>query len=548
MLLNKKITTLAMLAMAAAFAIGQEAPPAAPPEEEEEEVVAPKWNHIQVSFNSRDLSGNRYRFRQYGTVHDGISLSNLELFTPLRGRTPYVRVRGSGLGADDQVGYARLMFANGNLEVRYGETDYRDVTPVLTPDSNRKDLELRAQYALREDLGVYWQYQRRTKEQNFEAPKPTRRSRVQNFAGGIQGELLGGNAGLTIGDSRFYDRVGTQPDAIRRRISAFYAKDFADNLSIEGTWAQSTITQRNRPDSKFRSAGLNGEWFFGSDTHLAFGFRKDEFDTRVVENAYVRDRFSGSARLYHRLGSSSMQLGYRRVEAERVRGDRSFVDVPTWNTYDGRWAGKLNDAVRFTLKGSYQHLGEGARMTETSDSRRLFWDDRVRASMKLDTGNDRFNGYFIYSYRYDQNGERGLEVRNDNVTLGGSYQMSDRMLGFFEFARDTYEAKGVIDEAGLNLDDFFPTATSFTVGIDGTLTPESGYSATFTHFVSGNANPLLLGEGNVRSTQFTATYRRQLTADTSLEVFLAPWRYRDRVIDSLGYRATVFGVTFGTRF
>jgi hypothetical protein len=61
-------------------------------------------------------------------------------------------------------------------------------------------------------------------------------------------------------------------------------------------------------------------------------------------------------------------------------------------------------------------------------------------------------------------------------------------------------------------------------------------------------NPLLLRDGNYRGTEITANYERSLGPDSSMSLFVAPWRYTDRLVEQMDYRSTLVGFSFTTKF
>jgi hypothetical protein len=280
----------------------------------------------------------------------------------------------------------------------------------------------------------------------------------------------------------------------------------------------------------------------GPSTALLLNARRDEIDLPIVENAYVRERFMTSVRLVHRAGGVAFQAGYRHRESERIRADQLFVDVPSWDTYDAKISGRFGGGVRYSVGWSWEHLTEGPTMF-TGDPRALYFDDRVRAQVKLSGGGERFNGYATYGLRYDQNSPRETEIRSRNLAFGGSYVVDDRTSAFMEVATSQYSVNG--DDA---LASYFPGSTSFSIGADHAIKPNESVSLGFNWFVTDNDNPLGDKDNNVRGTQINASYRRQIDVNSSFELTYSPWRYTDRAYDAMNYRTTVVGLTFNTRF
>jgi hypothetical protein len=265
-----------------------------------------------------------------------------------------------------------------------------------------------------------------------------------------------------------------------------------------------------------------------------------------VENAYVQEIFVTSIRLVHQFPGVSFQAGFQHKEAERVRADQSYVDVPKWDTYDARLSTRITPSVRLSAKGSWEHMRNGPQVV-SDDNRSLFWDDRVRGQIKIDGGNDRFAGYAVYGYRFDQNSGREVEIATHNFTLGANYIFNDKASAYLEYANETIEAKGV-DDDGLSLDDFFPSSISFAFGMDYSIRANESVSVAISHYFTRNANPLRLVDGNIRGTEITATYNRQLGPNSSLQVVFAPWTYSDRLVEQMRYRATALGINYRIKF
>jgi predicted porin len=541
-------------AMAAAFAalasIGfcQDPPvPADPPKQEEKEEPPAKRNWISFGTYGWDFSGNRQLFRRYASGPGNYSIRELRLFSEGSEDQPFARftLRGSPWEDSESEGLIILGGGRASLRGNFGRHTFVEPSQFPTPDSHERKVGGTAAYAITPKIGAFFTYEAAEHENNLELPKLPYDLRTKSFGGGLQGEVFGGNAAVTLVDRRYYDRNGLIPDVIQHQILARYGIPIGKSFTVEGSYADVRIEQNNGMDNSVKNWKLNADWDIGPDTSLLFETGRSEYDLPQVLNSYTQEQFLTKIRLVHHFPQASIQLGYKRREAERIRGDHLYVDVPKWDTFDGRVSTRIA-GLRLTAKGSWEHMRDGATMIST-DSRALYWDDRVRAQLKLDGGNDRLSGYAVYSYRLDQNDARSTEITNHNLTIGASYLFNERASAYFEIANDTYEVDG-FSEDGLHLDDFFPSSVSIAFGFDYSIDAKSSASLALNHYYTRNANPLRIEDGNFRGTELTAVYRRDINADSSFDVTVAPWRYRDRLNDQLDYRTTIFGVNYTVKF
>lgn len=544
-----RIAAIISVSMAVTGAWAQEgAAPAKDEQKDEPEAQAPKWNLLTIGYYGYDYSGFRRSLRRYASPPDGLALKELRLLLPGEGGKAWGRLNLNGTVDHDSTGEGLLIFLDGKATLRgsYAKNEFFDWTPVVVDKSKDREYEARFTYALTPEIGAYWTYDEKSKDHKFEGPKDPEDTRTKAYAGGVEGRFLGGQGGVQITDRRFFDRNGSQPNSIQHRIDAHFGRELIKGISAEGVYNQTKIEQTGMRDSDVKAIALNADWALGEDTYLTFSTRKEDLKMPNVENAYVRQRFSTGVRLSSRLAGMAFDGGYQHREIERVRGDQTYTDLLNWNTLDAKLSGKVFQRVRWSARYSWDHLSDAAAMV-TLDPRQLYWDDRVKVQAKLDTDCDRFAGYLTYTFRYDQNSPRSVEVRSHNLTLGGSYSFSDRTSLFAEMANDTYEAKGVVD-TGLSLDDFFPSSTTLAFGVDHTFNPNQSISLSVTRYYTRNANPLMLSDGNYNGTEITAQYRHRLNDNTSIDVLFAPWRHTDKLEEALSYRTTVFGVSCSFKF
>lgn len=548
--------TLSLFAIAG-VAWAQDTPPADPtpaeppteatPAEEAPEKVT--RNEIVIGYSNWVVRNNFQKWQQYGVPTRGIAVRKLDLLFPKNGSSPFVKFTFSGEPGREQEGGGEVIFDQGRGRAKFNLSQHysHDISPVLTPRSTRRSYNVDIDYALTHDIGVYWQTRQETQDKYRVAPADEIRVITKSFAGGLQGKLGGGNFGVEIGDRRYYDRTLTQPKTVQRRYSADYTHPIGETANVGAAWSHTRIEQPSRNVGDIQNASFNADWDFSPTGTLFLVLKRDNFKLPPVENVTDRKRLSSSIRLVQHLPIGNLELGYQSRSNERFRADHSYVDVPKWDTYDARLTGTFMRGLRYSLKGSYEHLHRQPGFQTEEDSRGLYFDDRIRFSGMISGGNEKFNGYLAYQFRYDENSPREIQIRTHLWTLGASYVFNDRTSGYFELLNETAEAKGLIED-GLNLDSFFPSWTSLAFGVDHTVNAKDSMSLAINHYFANNANPMFEYGGNVRGTELTAQYHHQISSTESLHVLLAPWRYDDKVDSSARYRATVLGVSFALKF
>lgn len=540
-----RFATLGSLAMLAVFSAAQQTPPP-PPEEEPQDadqaVEEPEprtlWNWISLGYTGWEPRGDKFRIRPYATPPEGITLKDLHFFTPGGDKMPFARLRFRGMLDQDSVGDGLAIFNRGAtvVEVERKESQFfaRSLTP--TEESRDREASIMVSHAITPNIGAFVKYRDDSRKHAFEAPRGAERTRSRTISGGVAGKVLGGHATVTVADHRFYDSTGTQPTTLQRRFDANYVADVGPTFNIEGSAGVTKIEQTGLPSSHIRNYALAGSWDFADSTALHFHLGRQDRDLNTVQNAYVKSYFTTSARLVHRWNRWSAQLGFRHNEAERFRADQSFVDVPKWNVWDARVFGRINDNIRLTAKGSWEEK-KGDAVMLTADPRSMLWNDKASAELKLDGGNEMFNGYASLSYRYRRNAHRGIEVRWHNFAVGGSYVFSPEVLGYLEFARDGYKVTGGT-ETGIALEDFFAESLSLAAGVDWTVSANDSLSVAANFYETNNE----------RGFRLTGQYRRQISPNQAISVFVAPWRLDDRQFGRSDYRTTLFGVDYTLKF
>lgn len=538
----RNLASLAGILVLTVSAWAQETPPAEEPTKESEEIEIPvKWNSISVGYYTWKASGSRIRMGQHGRVSEGVTLAELKYLNPVGEGHPYYSFLWRGNPGRNAAGEGVVILEGGQTILRASVRDrqyYAEPNWVPTTPSQDKIGTVSVEHQIKPNIGAFVSYTSSDRGQRYVAPKESGHQRSRAVAGGVEGRIGGLQAGLTVTDRRTFDDTGRQPATLQRGVEGRLAGEIGNRLSLQGAMGYTRIEQAGRPSGGVRTMAMAGQLDLGPRTYLQFNAGRDDLDIgQLTANAYVRQRFNSGVRLNHRLGDWALQFGFRHRETERVRDDRSFVDVPKWNTYDARLSGRLNNGIRVTLRGTWDDMTATARATGT-DTRQLWWDDKAMGQLKLDGGNDVFTGYAAYTYRFRQNKARNVDVGMHNIALGGSYQFKPNLLGYAEWSYDSIRATGGAEGTSTTVDSFMPNSMSISAGLDWTLNERASFSAAVNHFATNNW----------RGTQVTFQYRRRISADHSLDVVVAPWRFEDRLYGRTGYETTFLGVRYTVKF
>lgn len=488
------------------------------------------------------------RFRQYATPPNSRFLRELRYVSPFWRSGNNFRVQLWSPSEDDYRLEGNFSFNFGNTRVEAWRTRNRFVTPapdMLRP-SERQVSEAFFKQSVHPEFALFVRYRLDEQEHYLESPRTPLLQNTRYWDAVAEGKF--GNGQLSIGyvDWRYFDRTSTFPDTGMQRWHARYLWELNPALAIEGTVSRMNLYQQNRPSSQMNTVQLVGEFVVNPSTELSLAFRRDLIDLPVVRNAYVRERRSTHALLIHRWNRWNAQIGLRQREAERVRADQTFVDVPRWWTVEGRLWGRLNRQLRLTVRGWDERLNDPPVM-RTEDPRSLYWNHRQFAQIRLDGGNPTVNGYLAYTYRRWENGARAVAIDLKGLTLGGTWIPRDNLSLFAEFASEAWSARSEVTQFP-TLELFAPNSRVLTVGMNWSIDRRTALSATYTTFLTDNDNPLLLPDGNTEGRFLTLNLSYQLQPNYELNLTIAPWRYRDEIAGWMDYDVNMVLLSLSGRF
>lgn len=544
-----RLPILGALVVFMGLAWAQEAPPAETPAEEPEETLEVKpTNHlVEIGYSAWTTRGNFQKWLQYGNPPKGLGIRRLELLFPGK---DFAKLRLAGDLNRDSVaeGTLRLDQGRGLIKFSASRNLTHDPSPVLTERGFRNNYELDATYMLGQDTSVYFQHRQQSRQKDHVAPYDDARTVTKTYNFGVDTIVSGGNLGVQFGDSRHYDRTGVLPKTVLHTTRVNYAHPVGETANLEGSATYTRIEQPAKPVGEVRSLKLSGDWAINPLSTIFITVRRDDLDLPMVANNAIRQRFLTSVKFAQTLGVGNLTLGYQRKSSERFRNDRTYVDVPTWDNVEAALNGVLGNGLRYTVKGSWNHLQKQPTFQTEDDSRGLYWDDRLKFSVSVRGGNDRFNGYASYGLRFDQNSARDVEIKTHTIALGGNYNVSTGADLYFELLNETSAARGLVSETGLSLDSFFPSWTSIALGYSQAMGEKDAWSIGFNHTFARNDNPVFEYGGNVRMTQLTGQFNHTFSPTETLGIVVSPWRYDDKIDSSARYRASVVSISYTLKF
>lgn len=531
---------------------GQEKQPAGDQEKQPAAEEKPQPDHPLVvipGFSDWFLTGNDHKFRQYATPPRGLFLGLLGYQPTLFDMPAFGNLAIKTPGQQDYRldGRYSWRWGTSQLEAALLRNDFFATTPQIIPDSNRGIGEAYLKQFVNRDFSLSTRFRMDEQNQYFVPPLLPLHQRTRYWDAVAQGRLGPGQIGLLYTDWHYYNRIEHAPDTDVGRWELKYLWAPHPVLGLEGSISRADVKQSDQPTGSVQRLQLLGDVQAGPSTDVNVLLRRDRIDFPQVQNAYEREERIGEVRLVHRFSRWTGQLAVRNREAERIRGDHSFVDVPKWWTFDGRLSGRLGSALRMQLRGWWETLSNAPLMTSVTDDRSLLWSDRSLAQLRIDTGRPEINAYLNWTLRYWNNRPRNTHLTFNGVTVGGTWQARPAVGLFGEFNYETWSGKGETTDFP-TFENFLPDSRTIVVGVNWAATPRLMVWANYTDFDTFNDNPLLLPDGNTNGRFLTMNITYLLRGGSQIGLVVAPWDYGDRVESIMNYHSTVVMVTGSGRF
>lgn len=509
---------------------------------------------VEPGYQDWRLRGSENKFRQYATPPRGVYLNDFRLrplFTP---QAEDFSLNIKSIGLPDYVGEGQLGLFYGatRASLLLSRNEFFNPTPSLIPISDRRVDRASIRQQLWKDFSFSFGYRNDDADKFYQEPTQplSTTSRYRDFIfGGRVGngyatlKLLQWNNVIHPGG----DRKDVLEDYNTQALHMAYLWNITPHSALEGAYTRTWIDQSNANSARLDVLSLDGDIALGSSTDLDLFLRQQHVQIPAIQNAYVRDQRSGALSISHRFSNWTVQGGLKVQEAERLRADHSFVDVPRWRTVDAKVRGRLARTLRVAVRASSQTMDHAPVML-TDDTRSLYWSGRDTAQVNFDWApRPEFTGYLNWSYKHWRNTARNTSLTDHTVSFGGNWQVSPNLDLFGEFTRDIWGGHGE-NLIYPTLDNFVPDSQVSAIGLNWSFGPRAFVSVSYSDFTSYNDNPLLIREGNTHGSFLTVNGRYLFPRGYELGLIVAPWTFRDKVVSTQDYNATVVMVTGSARF
>lgn len=92
-----------------------------------------------------------------------------------------------------------MIFDRGRGSIRgsYSKFDFQEASAFPIEASNDRNYNAEVRYAINSKIGAFWRYDAEDHNNYVEPPKDALLYRTKSFSGGISGQFLGGNGGVS---------------------------------------------------------------------------------------------------------------------------------------------------------------------------------------------------------------------------------------------------------------------------------------------------------------------------------------------------------------
>jgi hypothetical protein len=536
-------TAMALLAFSCVFAQeeGQSgAEPAAPPT-----VVRPRAV-FDFSWINWEFNGNVRKFKQYATPADGWSIGEASYLWGNDARNSHFLGAFRGSPEDDYWTGAELLLFHGTTALggSLRRNKFYDPFPLLVEESEREVGEATLVQAIG-PARLALLYQMDKQDEYFGAPKEPLRQRTRFMDAVLGTELGDGRLQLGVSERTYWDRTNVLPDTDVVRYDAIVSQQLGPRLNLEGGYLQHKIRVGGGDENEVETWLVRGDLDLGEATTLGFGFRYEDLNLPTVQNAALRKRYETTGRLNHRFGGGwSAAVGYRHLESERIRTDRSEIEVPIRDAWTGRVWGRLAPNLKLSVRGAYDHL-RGWPTVVSDDTRALWWDDRASVRAQLDWFVGTGTVYATLAHAVNVNDDRDATLRSTSVALGGSFELTDRLSVFAEHQRENHRARAAGEP---DFDAYFPGGVLSTLGVSAALSDQWFFTGTYTETGTNNSNLVFEPGGNYKGKYWSLALTHRRPDGNELMLGWMPWRFWDKTNPFYDYETQAFVVSAKMRF
>lgn len=503
---------------------------------------------VEMGYADWGLNGNHTKFREYATPPNSLFLRDLRYAPLLKSPSQSAFLELRGIGQDDYLAAASGSWEYGatRFAVLTSRSRFFDPTPGEIPLSSWRTTAIDLRRAITRDFSLSFQARSLSQQLYFALPfQPfDQNTDYWNLIAG--GKVGPGYARLELSNLHYADETGTLTNFNAQKVGISYLWNPTKSIEIEASGSHTGIRQPGLTESHVDTLGLDGDIALGAATDLAVSLQRRQVALPNVQNAYERNENVGAFSIAHRYRSWRAQLGLRLQNDDRVNGTQTYVDVPKWSTLDARLSGRLARNLRLSFRAYTQSLSNPPASV-LDDPRTLYWTNRAFTQVKLESGLENLNGYAIFTYRSNRNYQRSTNVNTSQYTLGGGWQVNQRLSMFAEYHHENWTGRSdTTDFPALN--NFLPDSDTGIVEVNWNLGRHSYVSLNYTGFAVYNDNPLLLQDGNTRGSFVTINTHYRFPAGYDLGLLIAPWSYHDTVAYPLNYNAAMVMVTGSARF
>lgn len=495
----------------------------------------------ELRWSSIRLDGNANKFFQYAHPPRGF-VSGFHHGSPVH------RLLWQGGDNEDRRGDLEVRFQFGRLALGGSRALARfyDPAPSVMVPSERKSDELFLRYLLTPDLALTVRSWGDSHEKQFAPPRAPLDQSTSAWDFGVEGIAGRGRLLLQYTRWRYHDRTGVRPDVTLQRWSGGYLWQPTPTLGLEANWSELRFQQPGRPDSRLQSLVLFGEWFASPATEVGIRLQRERWSLPIVKNAWASEKRSGILAVTQQVGQWRLQVNFHRQAIERWNHEQSFLEPIQRESVSASLSGRLTGETRLSFYGTLQQWRRSVQEEEGAHTT-LFWSKKQTGRLNLTTTLHNGYTYLTFSRQSWENAPRALRLQTDQVLVGGSWQIRNRLNLFAEHRREHWKGEG--GPTGLlALPLFLPETRSVVLGANWRVATRTQVRVLYIHFASGTPNPLLLPDGNVEARLLTISLHYTSVRGSTLSITIAPWHYRDRVSPSMESHLQLVQLGWSGRF
>ena len=508
----------------------------------------PTYLVAEVGYSTWNATGSENKLRQYGTIPGGWFLKELTYVPKMEDQGQYVYTSLKGIGGEDYRGDLNLVYSYGGTRISgyFSNTKFYEDTPAPVGASERHTAAFNLRQNFNKNFSIDYRYKSDLQVNRYESPNPGENQFTQFQDLSAAGKLGSGYLKLTTSNLHFEDKSGTLNNSDVQTIAGSYLWNITDAVDVQAGYTRANIGQPGMKGSHIESFAFNGDAAIGSGTDVSVAVQTRRLAMPNTLNDYVKHQGIETMTLSQRYKSWRGTVSLKLQDAERLNYTQTFVDVPKWSTVEGRLSGKVPGGMRLTVRGYTQALIEQPGFN-TNDPTNLYWTSRDFVETRLEGGHDDITYYLVYTFQNDKNTARASSVSTGQWTAGATYQITPKLNMFAEYHRELWSGKAAITGYP-SIGNYLPDVTTGVLQMTYAPTKRSYFSLTYTGFGTRNDNPLMLPDGNTRGTFVTINGRYKFNKGYELGFMVAPWTYRDNVVNAMNYNATVFMLTGSTKF